>query len=272
MIPVYSYIISMLIYVIFLIGMTEAFRRSVFFGITVNIGLIILLFFSSNVQGWFRWAKDLSVLIPMLAVGLGRIASKKELDSPFWSFFKGPAVLGFLCFILSLNIFEASLKDIQLGNYFNGLCGFIMIACIPMNIKKSWRFDGKNFNTLVCDLSLGWCLLYTTWNACFVYAESPAYVSASLCILLVPELYNFFSKKKDLSNLWLHARIYTLMLHVSIRSFHDVFTPFMNSESWYSEGFKNVWGVLNFVLMAAYAVWWFAAIIKNRKPAAAEAC
>ncbi|MBI9102465.1 MAG: hypothetical protein JEY99_08630 [Spirochaetales bacterium] len=265
MIPIYSYILSMLTYTVFLILMTEGFRRSVFFGIAVNIGLIVLLFFSKNVEGWFRWAKDLSVLIPMVAVGLGRIASKKELNAPFWKFFKGPAILGFLCFILSLNIFEASLKDIQLGNYFNGLCGLIMIACIPMNIKSSWRFDKNNFSTLVSDLSLGWCLLYTTWNACFVYAESPAFVSASLCILLVPELYNFFSKKKKISNLWLHARIYTLMLHVSIRSFHDVFTPFMNATSWYNEAFKDVWGVINFILMAAYAVWWFTAIARKRR-------
>ncbi|MCG8454598.1 MAG: DUF5692 family protein [Spirochaetales bacterium] len=252
-----SYFISMTLYVLILILLTEVARRSVLFGFAMNIGFIVLLFFSKNVEGWFRWAKDLSVLIPMLVVHAGRFSSLKNRQDSLGKFLTGPKVLGFLWVILALNIFEASLKDLMLGNTFNGLCGFVMIACIPMSLKRSWRFDRKDKHILVADLSLAWCLLYTTWNAAFVYAESPAYVASSLCILLVPEIYNAISIRRGGGNMWLHARIYTLMIHVSIRSFADVFTPYMDASAWFNPVVRDVWGLVNFILMAAYAVYWF---------------
>lgn len=261
-----SYVISMAVYIAFLILMTEGFRRSTLFGLAVNAGLILLLFFSKNVEGWFRWAKDISVLFPLMIVSITRLRKKMEKEDTLQRILESPGMLLFLCIVVAVNIFEASLKDLTMGNWFNGLCGIIMIFCMPFNVKKSWRYDKENYHALIADFTLAWCFLYTTWNACFVYAESPAFVSASLCILLVPELYNFWSVKKGKSNLWLHARIYTLMLHVSIRSFHDVFTPFMDATPWYNEAFKNGWGLVNFILMALYAVYWFAKIIKNRKP------
>lgn len=260
-----SYVISMGIYIIFLIAMTEGFRRSTIFALVVNIGLIVLLFFSKNVEGWFRWAKDISVLFPLVIVSVTRLRKKMNKDDGLQKVLESPGMLLFLCIVVAINIFEASLKDLTMGNLFNGMCGLIMITCMPFNVKKSWRYDKNNYNALIADFSIAWCFLYTTWNACFVYAESPAFVSASLCILLVPELYNFWSAKTGKSNLWLHARIYTLMLHVSIRSFHDVFTPYMNATPWYNEAFKNGWGLVNFILMALYAVSWFARIIKNRR-------
>lgn len=256
MIPVWMYVVSMTVYVVLLILLTAASARWLLFGLGLNLAGIILLFFSSNVDGWFRWAKDLSVLIPMLVVHAGRIRSKIEGKPQRAAWLTGPLVLGFLAGILALNIFEASLKDITLGNYSNGLCGLIMIACIPFTLKQSWRFDTKEHNILVADLTLTWCLLYTTWNACFVYAESPAYFAASCCILLVPELFNAYSAAKGKGNYWLHARIYTLMIHVSLRSYADIFTPFMDASTWHNSGVKEVWGVVNLILMAAYAIWW----------------
>jgi len=257
-----SYVISMAVYVGILIGVTEISRRSIRFGLILNIGLIVLLFFGNNIAGWFRWAKALSVLVPMLVLHAGRLASRYRNGDKRFGWLTGTPVMVFFCGIVALNILEASVKDITLGNFWNGACGLVMIAAMPFAISKNWRFSRDGRHVLIADFSLAWCFLYTTWNACFVYAESPAYFAASCCILLVPELYNFYSTKTKQENLWLHARIYTLMLHVAVRSFRDVFTPFMNAASWFSEGFKNAWGMVNFVLMAAYAVWWFA--FRNR--------
>jgi len=264
---VLSYVVSMLVYLVILIALTEISRRSMWFGLALNIGLIVLLFFGNNIEGWFRWAKDISVLFPMLIVHAGRLTSRYQPENKFLAVFTGPAVMAFFCGIVGLNILEASIKDITMGNYWNGGCGLVMIACMPFAIKKDWRFTADSKHVLIADFSLAWCFLYTTWNACFVYAESPAYFAASCCILFVPELYNFISTKKRIDNLWLHARIYTLMIHVGIRSFRDVFTPYMNASSWFNADVKNGWGLVNFALMAAYAVWWFFLRKPARKPA-----
>lgn len=265
MIPAWMYVVSMAAYVAILVLLTETARRSIWFGLGLNVSLFAMLFFSGNIEGWFRWAKVLSVLIPMFVVHAGRIASKRGGTDRLSRFLTGLPTLGFLCAILCLNILEASVKDFTLGNWANGACGLVMIACVPFTLGKSWRFDVKGRHVLVADLSLAWCFLYTTWNACFVYAESPAYFAASCCILLVPEIFNVVSVRKGEGNLWLHARIYTLMIHVALRAFRDVFTPYMDATAWQNESVKAVWGIVNLGLMAAYAVWWFAGIARARK-------
>ncbi len=265
MIPLWSYLISMSIYITILLLLTEATRRSIIFGFMLNICLVILLFFSKNIDGWFRWAKDLSVLIPMIVVSIGRLSSSKQFNSRIGKFFRGNVVLGFFAAMVALNILEASIKGIELGNYANGICGLLLMATIPFSIKKAWRFDENDRNTLVSDLTLTWCLLYTSWNACFVYGESPAFFASSLCILLVPEIYNIVSVKRKKANLWLHARIYTLMIHVSIRSFYDVFTPYMNAESWHNDLVWKYWGIINVVVMGVYSIWWFIRFVPKKE-------
>ncbi len=254
---VLSYVVSMAVYLVILIALTEISRRSMWFGLVLNLGLIVLLFFGDNVEGWFRWAKDISVLFPMLVVHASRLSARYKPDNKLLKGLTGPAVMAFFCAIVGLNILEASIKDITLGNYWNGACGLVMITCMPFAFTKDWYVTKDPKHVLVADFSLAWCFLYTTWNACFVYAESPAYFAASCCILLVPELYNLFSVKTKAPNYWLHARIYTLMIHVAVRSFRDVFTPFMNATPWFNPAVRDAWGLVNFVLMAAYAVWWF---------------
>ena len=75
-------------------------------------------------DGWFRWAKTLSVLLPTaLVVGFARIAClNKDNAHRFFVFFRSDWVLKFLYRILFLNIAEATLKDLATANYFNAIC------------------------------------------------------------------------------------------------------------------------------------------------------
>jgi len=257
----------MSIYIAILILVTELARKSPEFGFVLTVSLVILLFFSKNIDGWFRWAKDLSILLPMLVVGMGRLSSKNQWKSQFGKFWRSKPIRYFTCAILCLNIFEASLKGYQIGNHANGICGFLLIACVPFAVDRYWKFDHSDNDVLACDLSVAWCFLYTTWNACFVYGETSAYFASSCCIILIPEIYNYISIRRKKANLWIHARIYTLMLHLSIRSFYDVFTPFMNAEPWFNYEVWKVWGTVNVILTAAYTCWWFMSMFKEQKRA-----
>lgn len=100
-----------------------------------------------------------------------------------------------------------------------------------------------------------WCLFYTTWNAGFVYAENTGFFASSICILIVPEIYSLIRKRSDL---WLHARVYTLVIHMFIRgTFGDVFAPIMGSEAWRNESIIPIIGILNLVFGVVYTIWWF---------------
>lgn len=252
-----SYIVSMTMYVLFLYLFLEYTReKQSFYKWFFIVALISIPLWFINLHSWFRWAKTISVLIPTCFVSFVRISNDGRHEDIMMSL-KKKWPLWVLYFILMLNIVEASLTDFELGNYFNAIAGIILCITIPLPTKH-WRIqkhDGKNnFAELIADLPLAWCLLYVTWNAAFVYAENTTFFASSLCILLAPEIWMLAKKRTDL---WLMGRIYTLALHILIRSSYDIFTPVMDSTSWFNADVLYFWGLLNLVLHVGYLVYWF---------------
>ncbi len=255
--PILSYVVSMAIYVLLLFLFLEYTReKQGFFKWFFIIGVLTFPLWFINLHSWFRWAKSISVLIPMCFMSFVRI-SNSGTKGEIWASLRKKWPLWLFYIMLNVNIIEASLQDIELGNYFNGISGFILCITIPLPIKH-WRwgkYDGKKtFAELIVDLPLAWCLLYVTWNACFVYAENTAFFASSVCILLAPEIWMLYKKRVDL---WLHARCYTLGLHIFIRSSYDVFAPVMDSTLWRNPDVIYFWGLANIVMHAVYLVYWF---------------
>jgi len=252
-----SIFVSMAVYMLFLFLFLEYTReKQGFYKWFSIIALLTFPLWFINLSSWFRWAKTISILIPLLFLTYVRIANDGHHNDvlanlrkkwPMWILYS----------VLILNIVEASLKDYTLGNYFNSISGILLCITIPLPTKH-WRIgnnDGKNsFAELIADLPLAWCLLYVTWNAAFVYAENISYFASSLCILIVPEIWMYVKKRTDL---WLMGRVYTLAVHLLIRGCYDIFTPIMDSTAWYNETFLYAWGALNLVLHIIYFVFWF---------------
>lgn len=255
--PALSYVVSMAVYVLLLFLFLEYTReKQGFYKWFFILALLSFPLWFINLHSWFRWAKSISVLIPMCFVSFVRIANDgKHNDVMATLRKKWP--LWILYFVLMANIVEASLQDIELGNYFNGISGFILCVTIPLPTRH-WRIgknDGKNtFAELIADLPLAWCLLYVTWNAAFVYGENTAFFASSVCILIAPEIWMLYRKRTDL---WLQARCYTLGFHILIRSSYDIFAPVMDSTYWFNAEVLYYWGIGNLVLHGAYLIFWF---------------
>ncbi|PAT02242.1 hypothetical protein CI105_02550 [Candidatus Izimaplasma bacterium ZiA1] len=256
--PVLSYIVSMSLYVLFLFMFLEFTREKLNFTkwfFILAFATIPLWFL--NLESWFRWAKTISVLVPICFVSFVRIYNSKETKNTFLLSLRKKWPLWILYLVLNINIIEATLKDFEMGNYFNAIAGIILCITIPLPTKH-WRIgknDGKNtFGELIADLPLAWCLLYVTWNAAFVYAENTMFFASSICILIAPEIWMFAKKRTDL---WLMGRIYTLAIHILIRSCYDIFTPIMDSTLWFNQDVLYTWGLINFVLHGIYLVFWF---------------
>ena len=219
-IPIINYVISMPLYIGILLILVELMRK--YYKASAIFWILALFTFPlwfNQLDGWFRWVKTFSVLVPTaLILGLGRIAHYEKRDG-FWSFFRKDWVLWALYGVLGLNILEASLKDLALGNYFNALSGFILIATIPLfkrkGRKNGWVFSKEKPGDMLAYTDPKWNFLYTTWNIAFVFAENPGYAASSLCILLAAELYPVLKKRPEL---YVQARAYTLAVHISIRA------------------------------------------------------
>jgi hypothetical protein len=252
-----SIFVSMVFYMLFLYLFLEHSReKQGFYTWFSIIALCSFPLWFLNIDSWFRWAKTISILVPLCFFNYVRMANdghhKHILASlrkkwPMWVLYA----------ILILNIAEAMLQDLSAGNHFNAVCGVILCITIPLPTKH-WRIgknDGKHtFAEVIAELPIAWCLLYVIWNAAFVYGENIAYFASSLCILIVPQIWMFFKKRSDL---WLMARVYTLAVHLLIRASYDLFTPVMDSSAWFSESFLYYWGLVNLVLHAMYFMYWF---------------
>lgn len=258
-IPVWQFLVSMPVYIGVLMLLVELMRKH--YRISAIFWILALFTFplwSSQLEGWFRWAKTLSVLVPTaLIVGLARIAQFEQRGG-FWSFFRKDWVLWSLYGVLGLNILEASLKDFALGNYFNALSGLILIVTIPLfkskGRKNGWAISTDKPGDLIAYTDPLWNFLYTTWNIAFVYAEHPGFAASSLCILLAAELYPILKKRPEL---YVQARVYTLAIHILIRATYDIFTPIMDSSAFASDKVVYYWGLINFVMHVPYLFWFF---------------
>lgn len=260
-IPAWQYLFSMSLYMVILYGFHEMSRKYIK-GATLFFLLTLFTFplWIQNLDGWFRIGKTLIVLIPINFVNIVRLSFQRKEHG--WESLRKNWVLWVFYLILSLNIVEASIKDLSLGNYFNTISGFILCLTIPLP-QKAWCVgtEKDDYYDLIADLPFAWSLLYTTWNAAFVYAENPGYLASSICILTVPIIRSFYKKRYDL---WMSARAYTLGLHIFIRATYDVFTPIMDSSAWSNDRAVYIWSLINLVLHAGYLIMWLISFYKKK--------
>ena len=253
-IPVWQYVLSMGGYFALLIFIVEYMRKHYKFANWFWIASLLTfpLWLMGGVVGWFRWAKILSVILPTIFVGFSRIANYEKREGKIWNVLQKGWVLWVLYGVLFLNIMEATIKDFTIGNIFNALCGFLLCVTIPFPLKF-WKISSEKHGDLIAYTTVAWNFIYTTWNACFVYAESPKYFASSLCILLAAEIYPIIKKRPEL---YITARVYTLASHLLIRAcFSNLFPALMDSSSWHNANFMKYWGIFNFAIIVPYVFW-----------------
>ncbi|MCG7405920.1 hypothetical protein MH117_00690 [Paenibacillus sp. ACRRX] len=253
-IPVWQYSISMIGYIVLLLVIVGVMRKHYKFAHWFWIASLLTfpLWLMGGVEGWFRWAKILSVILPTIFVGFIRIANYEKREGRFWSALQKDWVLWFVYGVLFLNIMEATIKDFTMGNTFNALTGLLLCITIPF-APKYWKISNQKHGDLIVYTTIGWNFMYTTWNAAFVYAESPKFFASSLCILLAAELYPIIKRRPEL---YIIARVYTLAAHLLLRAcFVNLFPTLMDASSWYNADVMNYWGIANFVLMVPFVFW-----------------
>ncbi len=256
-----QYLITMSGYILLLLGLVVVMRKYHNFAHYFWFATLLTIpMWFGGLEGWFRWVKTFSVLIPIIILGFTRIANHSSKEGKVWDFFRKNWVIYFFYGVFFLNILEASLKDFALGYYTNAVCGLILCVTIPLPARYWAVAKGK-----VCDVvgytSVGWNVLYTLWNACFVFGESPSYFASSVCILLAAELYPLIKKRPEL---YATARIYTLGAHLILRAcFPNLFLNLMDSTAWYSDISLANWGIINIVLGVAYLGWFMYSMKKG---------
>ncbi|WP_025025516.1 hypothetical protein [Caldalkalibacillus mannanilyticus] len=250
-IPIWQYVISMTSYIVFLILAIGFMRKKPKFALVLWV-IMLFTFPLWNLEGWFRWVKTLSVMIPIVFLSLARFAYLDQRPGRFWEALRRPWVRWTFYGVWFLNIAEASIKDVTLGNYWNALAGFLLCVTIPF-ADKYWEFSRKEHGDLHAYTTGTYNFLYTSWNMCFVYAESPTFFFSTVCILLAAELYPIIKRRPEL---YVISRAYTLAIHLALRAIFPGLFPFlMNSQAFYNPQVLAYWGMLNGLLCIPFVFW-----------------
>ncbi|QIL46628.1 hypothetical protein G7081_05825 [Vagococcus coleopterorum] len=246
---------TMALYIIILMLIVEFMRKNYRFASWFWLATLLtfpLWIMSGGVDGWFRWFKILSVILPTIVLGFARVANADNKMGEYWESLKKNWMLWFLYGILFLNILEATIKDIEMGNYLNAFAGFVLCLTIPY-APKFWELENKPNGDLLVYTTVMWNFLYTTWNAAFVYAEGATFFASSICILLAAELYPIIKRRPEL---YVIARVYTLATHLLIRALAPTLFPqIMNSTTWFNPEFLKYWGTFNFIIAIPFVFW-----------------
>lgn len=245
---------AMAVFTLIVFLFVEFSRRFLILGTVLLAAMALSIpVFASHLNDWFRWAKLLSVLLPALLLGLGRLAVR--YPRPLTAFLQKKRLMWTAYGVLLLNIAEAVAKDLSLGHFFNAGTGLLLMLTIPVR-PENWQIETGNKQDLLFPLPVLWTVLYTLWNVVFVFGETPAYTLQVLCILLVPLLYATLGRRSDL---WYTARVYSLALSLYIRFAWDFVTPWMDIGAWATSERVQIGGLVTLVLGAAYGTYrWLA--------------
>ncbi|WP_026460801.1 DUF5692 family protein [Schaalia suimastitidis] len=224
-IPWYSWV-AWCVVLAALIGLNELSRRSRVAGWVIFIVLpIILTIFvwpttaggGSSTGTWFHWVKVYSALAG--CIGFMALRYRPKLAANKWILLFPPA-------ILAINIFEACIRDFEVGamkaagmvdgvymlsgpwNWMNGIAGLINLVTIcgwgGIIISRDASKD-----MVWPDMLWFWIIAYDLWNFAYVYncvGDHSFYAGAALLIsCTIPA---FFIKK----GAWLQHRAHTLAL------------------------------------------------------------
>ncbi|RDI68333.1 hypothetical protein [Nocardia pseudobrasiliensis] len=203
---------------------------------------------------WFSWAKILSVLIPLTIVGAMRVSVAEQREGRMWRLLRHPRFLWFPYAILFLNIAEATLRDAQLGNYWNAAVGLGLCLTIPYS-PRFWQITAGPDAELIAFTTVAWNFIYTSWNLCFTFGGYPPqeeHFAGSICILAVAEIYPLVMRRPEL---YITARIYTLPVLMLTIGIYNIFPTVMPSHGWFDERAWIVWGAVNFALLVPMLFW-----------------
>jgi uncharacterized protein DUF5692 len=221
---------------------------------------------------WFNWVKTYSALAGCL--GFMALRYKPSLAKKKW-------LICFPALILSLNIFEAAIRDFQCYSYgawtgekinhlwvmsgswniMNGIAGLLNIITIcgwaGIFISKN-----KSKDMIWPDMIWTWIVAYDLWNFAYTYnCISDHSLYCGLALLLSCTIPAFFIKK----GAWLQHRAQTLALWImfimTVPSFADRIAPVPTTHN--PTAFFIV-SLVALIANAALAIYQFSKIFKNK--------
>lgn len=148
---------------------------------------------------WFTRIKVYTLLLSYIWINSLRFTA---LSNRRWAFMV-------LWVILAANIFEAVLRDFEMGRYANMFVGIILI--LTQTGWKSIEISENAYRDLEWPLPVAWILTYSMWNFTFVFANYTTHISDHVGVLGAP-LICLLSRPKT----WFQARGYTLSVYALI--------------------------------------------------------
>jgi hypothetical protein len=254
-----SYILTVICCTLLLYLVHEIFRKY----LKLTTVFLVLSCFSfplwlANLGSWFLVLKTVLMVLATIIISLARLGY--ALPEQKGAILRGRMFMWMIYLALVANIAVALIPDVDVGNYCNALAGLLLCILVPPP-PNAWTIDTSRYDRhdLMVDLPVTWCLLYVSWWMNLVYDVWPNIFGRGLALMVVTLIPLVVHRR---SELWLSTRAYTLAFYMLTIALFDYAIPAIDSVVKSDDTVKIVWGILNLVLLVAYAIWWFG---KGRK-------
>ena len=209
---------------------------------------------TDNAVKWESGFADWFIVVKSLTSAVGVALMNIFRQEGWYTINTHMIVVGFL----ALNIAEAMIREVQLNLLANATTAIGLILTLPFNpsVETISRLSIETNEThcFVFPLHVFWVLLYTSWNACFVFGDNMSILT--MLILIPPILVMYFGIE-----LWLGGRVLLLLIHLILRTIqivgiyrpgHSALTPVAGTID-NSKRVAHLWGRINLFAMCLYA-------------------
>ena len=209
-------------------------------------------------DGWFYIVKILSVWVPITIYAVIKASYPSSDRMKRWATIFAKASF----FLLTLNILEASVKDLIQQNTLNGITGILLIVVLPLISKDNWNAINYKHQPFVikANTPFFYIFLYSSWNVCFVYTVFPEYFFVVVISLLYCFIHVWFTKSP---NLWFTFRTFTLGFILMLRANSYLVENHLDFGYLHNEAVGSIWGLVNLVLILGYAIYSYKGELKS---------
>ena len=192
-----------------------------------------------------------------------------------WSIFYfkfSPNIKILICALCIIDLLLTSIKELLNSFHYNAVCGLFLCFTVPLPLTNIdppfWRISSMNKklnerNDLIITFSFGWIISYTSFIACYVYANYFNGFVRGIALLFIPLMPIIFNYEKGI-NLWAQNRLYTLWFYYIFKVFSfNVLNDYMYcTDDWRLLSDKSHydlivgWGLINAILSCLHFLYW----------------
>eukprot|EP01083_Nonionella_stella_P081089 223199_1 len=242
----------------------------------IQFVMLISLCLSAMLATFYRYSHHKSEHIQSRLFANNKVHKWSIIRFKFTPF--APYTIYIICV---LDLLVTAIKELVNAFHWNAISALFLCFTFPIPSSKIdpplWSISAMKTNInqrndLLVQCSFGWIVCYTSFAACYIYANYLDGFVRGLALLLIPLIYMFFDCEQGQA-LWVQTRLFTLWFYYVVKVFSlGSLNKYMYcTDDWrlisdeHHQMLLQVWGFINAILSVVHFLYWVFHLTKMTK-------